>query len=269
MEQIRKVIWTQTGLKQAFHGEVLLVHVYRRKWSSQRCLETWSQWYLKWEPHPTWQPLLEGDSTNKDTHTLIKDKRMYPKLLDKFEPLKHICRCGQIWFVWKLHYFGRHWSKASFTACLKTLAILHRRRNKYRWVWKRAPSYVWRWKILHSGNSSVSYSDIMKPNPPLKNPSNKIRLASEEIETNTSLWSGVRLHKILFNVLQFNLNTIRSAAWQFDCGMTNNRAYNRAALIEDGLLPLLQKSEVWLGLGSMIVSNPFPFCAFVLWEIIK
>ncbi len=101
----------------------------------------------------------------------------------------------------------------------------------------------------------------MKPNPPLKNPSNKIHLASEEIETNTSLWSGVRLHKILFNVLQFNLNTIRSAAWQFDCGMTNNRAYNRAALIEDGLLPLLQKSEVWLGLGSMIVSNPFPFCA--------
>ncbi len=146
-------------------------------------------------------------------------------------------------------------------------------------VWKLWPSYIadginiaesekelqvmsdWRWKILHSGNSSVSYSDIMKPNPPLKNPSNKIHLASEEIETNTSLWSGVRLHKILFNVLQFNLNTIRSAAWQFDCGMTNNRAYNRAALIEDGLLPLLQKSEVWLGLGSMIVSNPFPFCA--------
>lgn len=62
-----------------------------------------------------------------------------------------------------------------------------------------------------SGNSSVLYSDIMKPNPPLKNPSYEIHLASEEFETNTSIWSGVMLHKILLNVLQLNLNTIRSA----------------------------------------------------------
>lgn len=251
MEQIRKVIWKQTGLQQALHWEVLLAHVYRRRWSSQRCLEIWSQWYLKWEPHPTWQPLLEGDSTNEDTHTHTPLLKTNGCIWSSWISSSHwnmsilICRCGQIWFVWKSHYFSRHWSKASFTACLKTLAILHRRRNKYRWVWKRALSYVWRWKILHSGNSSVLYSDIMKPNPPLKNPSNKIGLASEEIETNTSLWSGVRLHKILFNVLQFNLNTIRSAAWQFGCGMTNNRSYNRAALTEDGLLPLFQKSEAW------------------------
>lgn len=52
------------------------VETYQHKWFEQKCLEIWSRWCLKLEPHPTLQPLWEEGSTENSKHRW-SDKRVY------------------------------------------------------------------------------------------------------------------------------------------------------------------------------------------------
>ncbi len=55
--------------------------------------DIWNGSHIQLGSH-SWKEILQ---IKTHTHTLIKDKRMYPKLLDKCEPLKHVNSYLQMW----------------------------------------------------------------------------------------------------------------------------------------------------------------------------